>query len=56
MLEFGDFLLFGNHVGDQRLFALRNGIDLQTLNVLFFLLDHFVHPLGVSANYPNAGG
>jgi hypothetical protein len=37
-------------------FPLRNGIDLQPLNRLFLFINHLIHPLGISANYPNAGG
>jgi hypothetical protein len=33
LLQLCDLLLFGDHIGYQRLFALRNGVDLQPLNV-----------------------
>jgi len=56
LLQFRDFFLFGNQVGDQGVFPFRNGIDLQPLDRVFLFFDHLIHPFGISANYPNAGG
>jgi hypothetical protein len=47
LLKFRDFFLFGNQVGDQGVFPLRNGIDLQPLNRVLLFFDHLIHPLGI---------
>jgi hypothetical protein len=46
LLKFCDFFLLGDHVGHQGLFALGNCIDLQPLNMLFFLSITFSTRLG----------
>ena len=50
LLEFIHFLLLRNQVCDERLFAFRQSIDLEALNVLLLFFDYLVNALWISIN------
>ena len=43
LLQFGDFVLLGREVRNQGLLPLRNGVNLQPLNVLLLRINHLLH-------------
>ena len=48
LLQLIYFLLFRDQVCDQRLFAFRQSIDLEALNVCLLFFDHLVNTLWIS--------
>ena len=48
LLKFIHFLLLRNQVCDERLFAFRQSIDLEALNVLLLFFDHLVNALWIN--------